>query len=391
MAGTAGIGVRVVPVLRGWLAAYAVPLQVFVITRLGLELLTYFGLIFIPVAPDVRRAYPSNLWLDGWVRWDAGWYFSIVSHGYTTAPQNAFGQTNTAFFPLYPLVIWLAKHVIGQHPFITGLIVSNAAFLGALILLYRLVGDHYGRTIATRTLILLAIFPFAFYFSTMYSESLFLLAVVAAFFFGERQRWLLAGLCAAAAGATRLVGVLTILGLAVLYLEHVGFRWRKVRMDILWLLVGFVGPGAFMAYLAVHTGDPLQFAKAQLVPHWLRDLGPARAWATLTSVFSRYALLAGAFPAMHFVHLLLVPPALLLAVACWRRPRVSYAVWAVATLIAALPAWHGTGRYVATTFPLFIVAALLLQDERRFQVVAFMSILFLALFTLVFTHGYWVA
>jgi hypothetical protein len=40
--------------------------------------------------------------------------------------------------------------------------------------------------------------------------------------------------------------------------------------------------------------------------------------------------------------------------------------------------------------PLFIVAALLMKTDRWFQTIAYVSILMLALFTVMFVHWYWV-
>src|SRR3989338_4434316 len=82
------------------------PLMIFLVNRLGLILLVYLSLVMIPVGlpPGVWRAYPENLVLDGWFRWDSGWYARIAQHGYNNAP-NAYCQRDTAFFPLYPLLV----------------------------------------------------------------------------------------------------------------------------------------------------------------------------------------------------------------------------------------------------------------------------------------------
>ena len=61
-------------------------------------------------------------------------------------------------------------------------LVSLAAFLGALVLLHRLTELELGRRLARPTLLLLAVFPAAVYFGAPYSESLFLLLAVGAFY-----------------------------------------------------------------------------------------------------------------------------------------------------------------------------------------------------------------
>jgi hypothetical protein len=67
------------------------PLLIFVATRGALFLLAYLSLAVLPLNPDPSvatpaggpwRGFPTNLWLDGWARWDAGWYDHIAKHGY---------------------------------------------------------------------------------------------------------------------------------------------------------------------------------------------------------------------------------------------------------------------------------------------------------------------
>src|SRR6185295_15595271 len=115
---------------RCWLAENAAPLGVFAVTRAGLCLLVYFSLIFMPLqAPDLWRSNPQNLFIDGWARWDAGWYRDIAERGYTNTPKaepGQQGQRDTAFFPLYPLTIRLFNIVFGDT-FLSGLIISNTA------------------------------------------------------------------------------------------------------------------------------------------------------------------------------------------------------------------------------------------------------------------------
>src|ERR671922_213675 len=110
-------------------------------------------------------------------RWDAVWYLRIADSGYGDSTPRA------AFFPLYPLLIRsLAAPVGGSQAalLIASYLISLAAFLGALVLLYRLASLELGRRFASPTLLLLAVFPAALYFGAPYSESLFLLVSLCA-------------------------------------------------------------------------------------------------------------------------------------------------------------------------------------------------------------------
>src|SRR5512135_2494333 len=82
-------------------AAIAVPAVIFAVTRLGLVLVVYLGLAILPRDwghGQFWRSNPTNLLLDGWARWDAGFYHDIAVHGYTNLP-NVLQQRDVAFFP----------------------------------------------------------------------------------------------------------------------------------------------------------------------------------------------------------------------------------------------------------------------------------------------------
>src|SRR5918996_430643 len=132
-------------------------------------------------------------------RWDAVWYLRIADSGYGDSVPRA------AFFPLYPLLIHAAAAPVGGSEaalLIASYLISLAAFLGALVLLYRLVSLELGRRFAGPALLLLAVFPAALYFGAPYSESLFLLVSVGAFYAARTDSWAWAGACAAAASAS---------------------------------------------------------------------------------------------------------------------------------------------------------------------------------------------
>ncbi len=372
-----------------WVGRYRAPLGIFAVSRLGLFLLVYFSLIFIPIARKSQsvRPFPDNLLIDGWFRSDANWYAGIVNEGYSIKTQGV--EYNTAFLPFYPLVTRIFKQII-PNAYVAGFVVSNVAFLLALIVLYKLILRHYDRDVARRSLVLLAVFPFSFYFSAMYTESVFLLTVVLAFYFGERQRWLLAALAAAAASATRLVGIFTGVALVILYLETAGFQWRKVRPNIGWLALSGAGLLGFMAYLGATFGDPVSFYTAQDAPGWgFHNLEDAT--QLVRDTLSAPALLKGDFPAMDAIHVLLMIGALVGCILAWRRPRISYAVWGLASLVASLPVYISGGRYVAVVFPLFILGGLALRNDRLYLAVVYISTLFLALFAIMYSHWLWVS
>jgi hypothetical protein len=351
----------------------------------ALFILVWISLTLVPAlqGPGLWRAYPSYPAVDGWCRWDAGWYQSIVEHGYTNGAKTPTAQRDTYFWPLYPLVVRLLNIGVGNS-YLSALLVSNLSFLISLILLFRIAERRYGKEVATKGIILLSLYPFSFYFSAYYSESLYLLTCVAAFFFGEQRRWILAGLCAAGAAATRLTGSFVMFGLALLYLEQINFSLKRVRSDICWILLGFLGPLAFSVFLWQKFGDPFVFYSG-------RNILAEAANITLSGLYGHMGNLIHGRIAITEINILFGLLGLGVVLLACRRIGAAYSLWAIASLLVGFSNFLGMGRYVAPVFPVFFAGAMLLRSEGPYLAWACFSTLLLALFTFMFSHWYWVA
>ncbi len=364
------------------------PVLAFLVTRLGLFLLVWLGLALLPVltGEGLWRAFPNNLFFDGWSRWDSGWYVDIAQNGYSKELQNVY--LNTAFFPLYPLLIKGLQAFLGNYH-TAGLLISNLSLLAACVLLYKLVAGRFSEEVARKSLLLLLLSPFSFYFSAVYSESLFLLLVVLVFFFSTRRKWFWAALCSALAGATRLVGVLTILPLLWFYLESIGFKWRNLRAAVLWPALGLLGPGSYMLFQALKFGDPFLFIKSQNAPGWKEGVSLFSALDALRLTFSWDALRTGDFPAIYALHVLAFLFGLSLLIVTRRKLPFAWWIWALLTLLVSFSVWISMGRFMIVLFPLCVGAALLFK-EKVFNTLLFGSTLLLGLLVILFSHWYWV-
>ena len=182
-----------------------------------------------------------------------------------------------AFFPVYPGLI----HIVGfatRSDLIAGVVISLVAFAVALALLHRLVLLDFGEDVAETTVMLVAFCPVAFFFSAVYTESLFLALSVGAIYAARRERWLAAGLLGGIAAATRNGGVALILPVAVIYFygpRTTGnarrTRWAgqalagmrlllpryRLRADAVWMLLIPAGLSAYLAYLGIKYGQAL--------------------------------------------------------------------------------------------------------------------------------------
>src|SRR2546430_9148086 len=179
----------------------------FVATRVLLVLVTYIGFILVPVAPHVYpvSAVDITALLTSWNYWDAANFTRIAQNGYQTI-------YDTAFFPLFPLLIECIAFLFGNNGYIAiGMILSNLALLGALFVLYQIATDMLGEQIGRRTLLYLCIFPTAFFFFAAYNESLFLFLTASSFLAMRRQKWWLAGILGLFAALTRSAGLLLVI------------------------------------------------------------------------------------------------------------------------------------------------------------------------------------
>ena len=77
-----------------------------------------------------------------------------------------------------------------------------------MLYLYKLLEHEYDRSVARRAIFYVSIFPTAFFFSAVYTESLFFMLTVASFYYMRVHRWWLAGAIGFFAALTRVEGVL---------------------------------------------------------------------------------------------------------------------------------------------------------------------------------------
>jgi mannosyltransferase PIG-V len=341
-------------------------------------------------------------------RWDAIWYLRVADQGYPD------GGAEAAFFPAYPLLTRGLAAIGGGSRgavLVAAYVVSLAAFLAALALFHRLVSLELGRRLAGPALLLLALFPGALYFGAPYSESLFLLASVGAFYAARTRRWPWAGACLAGAAATRSAGVLLVVPIALVYLEQVRAGGR--RSDGLWLLLGPAGIGAFALYLGLSQGDAFAFSSVQ--DFWYRDFaGPlVGAWDGLVAaVDGARQLLSGSREPVYFtqaggdpfrvaeMNLMLFGFLVFALVACWgalRRLPTAYGVWVAVALL--LPLTFPVGpqplmslpRFLAVLFPIFMWLAVVCDERGWTDRVAGLFGVGLGLFTVEFATWHWIA
>lgn len=205
-----------------------------------------------------------------WASKDGGAFIAIARGGYGH-PHSA------AFFPLYPLALRGAALLTGGDYALAGVLLSLTCYAVAMVLLYRLTAAELDTRTAALAVAFISVFPTALTFGLVYSESLFLLLTVAAFFFARRGRWPAAGVAGMLAVATRSSGLALLPALLLLYGRQQGWSWRSVSLrrprdlSLGWLALIPLGLLAFMAYLWWRLGDPLAFSAVER-SYWGRTL-----------------------------------------------------------------------------------------------------------------------
>jgi hypothetical protein len=353
----------------------------FVGTRLLLVLVTYIGFILFPVPPHVYPVVPVDVTglLTSWNRWDAVHYTQIAQFGYQTI-------YDTAFFPLFPLLIKGLALLLGNQGYIAiGMILSNLALLGTLFVLYQIAVDALGEQVGRRTLLYLCIFPTAFFFFAAYNESLFLLLTASAFLAMRRQKWWLAGILGFLAALTRSAGLFLVIPfLWELWMTRetiTGSDQSTMRklLDMLPRVLPVVliplGTLLYCVYCWKAFNNPFAFAAVQ--SHWDRHLTwPwVGIWEALREIFRIQP-----FGSFYEVHLLLDLTAtvgfIALAILGWHRLRTSYSIWIALLLfytlispaIAQADVLVSNQRFVLEMFPAFItLAALSVKHPRLHQ------------------------
>ena len=254
----------------------------FVASRLLILIAAFVAEALIPRNPALDPGADGPI-LRSLTSWDGWYYLGIVRDGYQALPVSG-DYSNIAFPPLYPLVVRLLSWPIPGSEGIVAILVSNLAFIAALALLVRLGTPYLGRRRATMAAGLLVIYPFASVFAMAYTESLFLLLMVAAFLAAERGHRAWAGIFLALTVLCRLQGIALILPLLIVMLRQDGWRPRPSQS---WLLLGPLAGVGFLAYIATVTGTPTAFLDAQQA--WGREgIGGAAPGTTIAAMFSPY-------------------------------------------------------------------------------------------------------
>ncbi len=297
-------------VLLKWFAALKQILPIYLSIHLAFLILTYGSALFSIGNFSPKTLPISTLWL-AWYRWDSGHFTAIASNGYDAAWR-------TAFFPLFPLLV----------------------------------------------------FPTAFFFAAAYNESLFLVLTLLSFYHMRRGNWWLAGLFGLLASLTRSAGLVLFLPFCYEYLRQHHFSSKNIRFDSMSSLGIPVGLAIFALHCYYRFHDLLSFSHALV--YWDRHLhGPWHGLIDSFMIILHRGMLS--FDSIHNVLdlsacLFILALLVLCFVGPWKFPR-AYRVYGfyaalIYIFILLFPTDGGAplasySRYMLEVFPVFIVLAAL--------------------------------
>lgn len=309
-------------------------------------------------------------------RWDAFWNLLIAHEGYSEPGASHF-------YPLYPLLSRIAGEPVGSA-LIGGIVVSLVSLLVALHLLQRVAERELGAEHGRRTMLLMAFFPTAVFFSAIYSEALSLALTLGAFLMALRGRWGWVGVLGFLAAISRPQAVLIFVPLVILYLygprddvrepnhERPGQPWRErlrprypLRPNALFLLGAPAGIAAYAVFLGIHFNDP--FVVLAKGDQWqLETTFPLVTIARATGLAVQNA------PDDMYEYGFMVA-AVLATVWALRRLPLAYGAYAAAGVLFLLcfpvrgESLASFSRYVPIFFPVVMAAAAWAGERRLFK------------------------
>ncbi|MEK7617303.1 MAG: mannosyltransferase family protein [Patescibacteria group bacterium] len=386
-------------------------LTLFLFWRIALFLVAFFATILIPVfggnfpyTDQVLKVTNLPSWIWGFGNFDGVHYLRIAQNGYTS-------EYSQAFFPLYPLFVSFATNLqlflpkdlsldtrvyVDPAYFITAFILSNLFFIFAVYLLYKLLIIDFSRKKTIATLALLVAFPTSFYFGSVYTESLFLLLTISAFYFIRKGNFLFSGIFILLATATRLFGLLLIpVFLVELYLKlknnQINFKSSEFSKAIVGLFLAPMGILLYMLYLRLNFDNPLYFLTAQPFFGAGRE---AEQIILLPQVIFRYLKIFTTVPVNSpsffnaTIEFIFTVVPLIVLIVLFKRIRLSYLIFSLGCLI--LPTLTGT----LSSMPRYALMGFLLLPYISKRYLKILVIIFLILQTILvsrFIRGYWVA
>jgi Gpi18-like mannosyltransferase len=328
---------------------------------------------FLPPSAPLGQWF-ERVFLSPWTRWDALWYQSIVTRGYTATDGTA------QFHPLYPfLAVPIAR--LGLSPSLSLLLVSSLAGIAAYWFFFKLAQFDLSRKDAIFALMVFALAPPAFILFAPYSEALFILTSILCMLFLLKKSWWLAGLMGALAVLTRQQGVFLLVPMVWELWESSGRSFSNLRSQWRdWLALSLIPAGLliWLIYRATILNDlHASFTSLQEIiysiiisPSAEKVVAVQRfVWPWLSLRYF-YEKLVTAPDIDIWVNVILGAVFLVLLTLTWTRMRMSYRLFSLVIVLVSLSyytgpihPYMGLPRHMYLAFPIFIGMAMVVKNR----------------------------
>ncbi len=350
--------------------------KIFFANKALLIITSVLAMLFIPLGTGYQMNTKSMI--NPWTQWDGEAYLTIAEKWYVTL---ADGRSLHNFLPLYPLFIRGFGFIVGDLAIAAFILSAVFAFIASCFL-FKLAELELGEGVAKKTVILLLFFPTAFFFSAVYTESLFLSLAVASFYYARRGNWLVSGILAAALPFVRIVGLFFWF---VLIAEYLLQNKSPVNKNAFGLVAALSGVALFFVFSILNTGSVFGYANQQNL--WTRSISSPHvalinafvllSMGPILAAYSLWNLAVLAFFVLTFYH-------------AARYMRKSYSVYMF--FVMALPFFsstlEGLSRFILLCFPSFMILAKFLDKKKEFYLPAlFISAFLLVVLTARFVTG----
>lgn len=330
--------------------------------------------------------YKRFLGPDKWANFDGALYLLISNRGY--------GLYQQAFFPLFPLLIYLMRFFVGTRILAAWLIVIPAMILNIFFFVL-LASMDYSRKQLPWILAFFLLFPTTFFLRSVYTESLFLMLTFSSLFAMRKKKFLLASILVGLASATRIVGIFLVPALLIELFSQKKFTTKNLLKGGLYSIIGSGGLISYMVFLWEKYKDPLLFFHVQSAFGANRTNGKL---IFLPQVIVRYIkIFFTVNPFSHDYLIALLEFCLFMIPLCtmvifWKRIRLSYLVFSLCAIL--LPTLTGTllsePRFVLVVFPLFFLLGSIQKNWVKVILLSVSAVL-LSVLTAYFLQGYFIA
>lgn len=361
---------------------------VFTLSRILVCAALVLGQKFIPHNKVEGLWGAGDQWYHSLLRWDSGWYASIINNGYTYNP-DPLEHSSTAFFPTYPILASNFSLITGIDTWESLLIISNFFSFILIIFLAKFVKEEFDEDTALYTVIFFSFFPYSLFLSAGYTESVFITFAIAGFIALRRRRFVFAAMFVALSLGTRSVGIAMVPALMweIWRQTNRNFQSRAIMM-LICCLIAFTGLLAYMAFLYISFGNPLAFATSQSAWHdssFFERILRSLAVFPLFMQEDWYGVWYG-LPSFIFSFGLSVCAIWYLRTSLWL-----YALGSVLVPYLTLGLTGSTGRFALACFPAFVVLAIYCKGRPQLMVIYLVtSATLLAIGTALYSQWYWV-